>query len=559
MKKYSSYTLKILYISTFFMNIPNYAYNNNPPRLTVILVVDQCAYSYFNKLMPHFKYGLKYLMENGVVYTNAYMPHGQPGTATGHAGLNTGTCAKDHGFVSNSWYENGKKIACDDDIADNTHVINPTDDTTYDYGKSAHMLMVDGLSDQCVLQSKPRSTFTAYSISGKSRSAIATASKLGKPLWIDPQTGLFTSSKAYFDTLPAWLQEFNLNNNINKLGSITWQPMYKKSPYSYNFFNINNYNYTRTKKTMLNTKLRVPDTSNPQEPYHLFEKTPQANQYILDCAQSCIKTHVGRKHRDRLLLWVCLSPLDKIGHKYGPNSMETIDMIYHLDKQLQRFMRQTLRIIGKHEIVFALTADHGIMPIPELLHEQGLTQAHRIERIELIKNINDLIEKKYSIKNLVVCYKGQELLLNSSETETLKPEQHSNIISDIKLYLLQQDGIKNVWSSDELSHLPTQLNTLEDNIKKQLFKGRSGSIIIQTYPYTVITHWPNGASHKTPYNYDTNVPLIIFHPGKFERCFVRERVAPLQLANTLAEILNVPKPSASTYEILPGLFDPKYK
>ena len=110
--------------------------------------------------------------------------------------------------------------------------------------------------------------------------------------------------------------------------------------------------------------------------------------YILDCAQACIKTHVSRKHRDRLLLWVCLSPLDKVGHKYGPQSMEAIDMIYHLDKQIRRFIRQTLRVIGKHEVVFALTADHGAMPIPELLHEEGLTQARRLDRVELMNNIN---------------------------------------------------------------------------------------------------------------------------------------------------------------------------
>src|SRR6266852_8140756 len=93
----------------------NFAYNTKPPRLAVILVIDQFAYRYITKLYPHLKHGLRYLLDNGVSYTNAFMPHGQPGTSTGHAGLNTGTCADYHGFTSNSWYEDGKKIACDDD------------------------------------------------------------------------------------------------------------------------------------------------------------------------------------------------------------------------------------------------------------------------------------------------------------------------------------------------------------------------------------------------------------------------------------------------------------
>lgn len=548
---------RLLWTGIFLIHTAVFGYNYRPPRLTVVLVIDQFAHHYMDKLMPRLKHGLKYLTENGVVYTNAHMPHGQPGTATGHAGLNTGTCAKDHGFISNSWYEDGKKVACDDDSSVNARVIAPHG--TYDGGKSAQRLKVDGLSDQCVLQSEPRSPFVSYSISGKSRSAIATASKLGKPLWIDSKTGLFTSSKAYFDELPAWLQIFNEDNDINSMGTVTWRRMYPQSPYAYNFFDINNYDYAHTKHSILNTVLPVRDESHPKNYYHLFERTPQANKYILDCAQACIKTHVSRKTKDRLLLWVCLSPLDKVGHKYGPNSMEVVDMIYHLDKQIQRFMRQTLRVIGKHEVIFALTADHGIVPIPELLREKGLTQAERIDRVDFIKSINELAQKKHSLKDVILSYNGQELTVRPTILQKISAQKRAELLSDIKFAVLQQPGIKNAWTFDELFNIPTQINTLEDNIKNQLFKGRSGSIIIQTDPYTLITHWPEGVSHKTPYDYDTHVPLILFHPGKFERRFVRKRVVALQLANTLAEILNVPKPSASTYEILPDLFDPEYR
>jgi predicted AlkP superfamily pyrophosphatase or phosphodiesterase len=538
---------------------PLVAYNVKPPRLTVVLVVDQLAHHYIDKLHSQLKHGIGYLLSHGVNYTNANWGAGQPGTATGHAGLDTGVDANYHGYVSNNWYEDGEKVACDDDDSDEALVINPVDGSVYDYGKSARRLMVDGLSDQCALQTEPRSKFAVYSVSGKSRSAIATAGKLGKPLWFDCQSGGFTSSKAYFDTLPDWLKRFNKHNKIDALGSIVWEPMYPKSPYAYQFFNIDNYEYTRSKKTMLGTALAVPNDSNPKNPYNLFEKTPQANQYILDCSLACIKEHVSRKHRDRLLLWVCLSPLDKIVHQYGPHSMEAIDMIYHLDKQIQRFMRKTLRIIGKHELVFALTADHGVMPIPELLHDEGLNLAHRIDRVEFVKKINDAVKQKHSLNNLVRSYKGQELVLDTSLMDGLDEDKQKAVFGDVQALALATPGIKNVWIVDDLLKLPTQPNTLEDNIKKQVFKGRSGSIIVQPYPYTVITHWKEGSAHKTPYNYDTHVPLIIFHPGKFEKRYVRQRVSPLQLPNTLAEIMNVPKPSASVCEILPDLFDVDYK
>ena len=557
MKKNNGVVLFLMIVSIFLTQQTALGYNAKPPRLTIVIVVDQFAHSYIDKLAPHFKYGLRFLLEKGVDFTNAHHTGGQPGTANGHASLGSGTCAKDHGFPSNSWYMNGKKTACDEDNSGNACVLSP--DGTYDYGRSAHLLMVDSLSDQCVLHSEPRSKFNAYSISLKSRSAIATASKLGKPLWIDGKTGLFTSSKAYFEQLPEWVNRFNRNNAPHDTDTVTWQRFYQKSPYAYNFFNINNYDYARTGKTMLDTPLPVRDAANPKNPGHLFEKTPFANKLLLDCAQECIKTHVSRKHRDRLLLWVCLSPLDKVAHQYGPDSMEAIDMIYHLDKQLQRFIRGVYKTIGKNEVTFVLTADHGIMPIPELLNDQGLTQAQRIERVDFVKNINETLHKNHEVEGVVLTHKCQELILDMPKMETYDDAKQDAIIADIKQCALQHPGIKNVWSTRELLHTCTQPNTIEDNIKSQLFEGRTGSVVLQTYPYSVITHWSKGSSHKTPYAYDTHVPLIIFTPGKFEYRKVRQRVVVQQLANTLAELLNVQKPSASTYEILPELFDPEYQ
>jgi predicted AlkP superfamily pyrophosphatase or phosphodiesterase len=551
----------LLYSATLLSTFV-YSYNSHPPKLTVVIVIDQFAHNYINKLHSHFKYGLKYLFNNGVVYTNAHVPHGQPGTGVGHAGLNTGTYAKDHGFISNAWYnQEGEKVSCDDDQSFNASVIVPdAENTIYDYGRSSHFLMVDGLSDQCVMQSTPNSPFKSFSISGKSRSAIATASKLGKAIWFDSDSGLFTSSKAYFEDLPDWLKQFNETHNINNKGTIIWERMYPKSPYAYTFFNINNYEFTRKNRTMLNRSLPVPDLSNPKNPYHLFERTPQANKELLNLAQECISNNVSRKTKDRLLLWVCLSPLDKLAHIYGPDSLEAIDMIYHLDKQLQKFIRFTLKAVGKHQVVFALTADHGIMPIPEILQEKGLSLAQRINPKEFIKPLNQELKNIYDTPKIIRSLKGQEVILNHDVMTKLNNEDQEIIMNDVRNKLIESPFIKQAWTFNELSIIPTQQNTILDNIKNQLFKNRSGKIIIQPYPYTLFTGELKGTSHtRSPYDYNTHVPLILFHRGKFERKYVRQRVTTLQLANTLAELLNVPKPSASTAEILPELFDPEYQ
>ena len=376
-------------------------YNHHSPKVTIVIVIDQCAYHYINKLYKYFRYGIRYLLDHAVVYTNAHMPHGLPSTATGHAALNTGVWGKDHGFVGNAYYDRtGKKIACDDDDRPESYVFIPTQDgATYNYGKSPHQLMVDGLSDQCVMQSEPHSSFRAFSISGKSRSAIATAGRLGKAIWFDDQSGLFTSSKAYFKQLPDWLNEWNNSMVKQSVTDVMWQRMYPKNPYAYNFFNTDNYTYTRSQKTMLDRNLPVPDMTNEKKPYLLFEKTPQANQLLLNTAQECMRQHVGKKSKDRLLLWVCLSPLDKLGHEYGPHSLEVIDMLYHIDKQLQKFIRNAIRLVGKYNVAFVMTADHAIMPMPEILSDNGFDMAVRIDSTNFVADLNDYIKYYYHFSN----------------------------------------------------------------------------------------------------------------------------------------------------------------
>ena len=39
---------------------------DDPPKLTVVVVIDQFAFHYIPKLQKHFKYGLKDLLNNGI-------------------------------------------------------------------------------------------------------------------------------------------------------------------------------------------------------------------------------------------------------------------------------------------------------------------------------------------------------------------------------------------------------------------------------------------------------------------------------------------------------------
>ena len=520
------------------------------PRLTVIFVIDQFAHHYIERIKPYLKGGIAFLLDNGIVYQNAYFPHAMPSTATGHAALNTGCFAKDHGLIGNKWFgPQGEKIYCDDDSVKNAAVFG-SNGKTLNYGKSAKNLAVGGVSDQIMLQHNIGGTNKVFSLSFKSRSAIATAGKLGKAVWF--LNGNFTSSKAYFDTLPEWITNFNKNSTMPK--QINWSLLYPEKTGAYAFKEAKDYTFTTYKTGFMNKPIPVPDTQNKKNPYALMMMTPYANDLLLDLAFDCINTHLSKNKKDKLVVWVCLSSLDKLGHRLGPNSIEIIDMLYHLDKQIKNFMNKIEKKVAKKEILFALTADHGIAPIPEKIQQSGIKSARRINVPNLVKKANELIKKKHGIEKLIFKFKTPQFFFNETLFQSLEKKQQNDIIDDLKVFLLADPSIKNVWTRDELlagCYASTDIALL---YKNQIYPGRSGYLSIQVSPYAQTTKYTSGTAHRTPYEHNTHVPLVLYQKGTFGKKVVTQRVSMLQFANTIAHIVAVPKPPASLFTLLPGIF-----
>lgn len=515
------------------------------PRLTLAIVVDQLSYQKLMSLRPYLKGGLHDILQYGVVYHNAYQPHGMPATSVGHTALSTGTYAKSHGICGNGWYnDEGIKINCDEDTAENAAVFSPTG--MHDYGKSAHNLLVDTITDQFMLAAPSHAQHTAYSISLKSRSAICTAGRLGKPLWFDDQTGWFTSSKAYFDKLPHWLIRFNKKKDLQNLKSITWHRAFENRDYPYRMFNKNVDEIGLFGKT-------IPIDHTKKNPYHHFLQTPTANNLVFELARICVDEHLSKNPDDKMLLWICPSALDKAGHEFGQDSVQVTDLIYHLDKEIFRFYNYVTKHIRKKDVLVVVTADHGSGYEPEKMAAKGMTLAHRVISSTIKHGLNEAAYKQSGYTNLITGIKAPNIFFNMKKLDNLSSEKRKKTLEACKQYLLEQPGIKHAWTYDELQTTLFDNDALALYYKHQAYPGRFGQIIAQPAPYSFITPHTTGTSHKSPYDYDTHIPLIIYQPGSHEGRNYYEKVLSVQCAPTLAYLLNIPRPSASTAPTLPGI------
>ncbi|MEL1227230.1 MAG: alkaline phosphatase family protein, partial [Candidatus Neomarinimicrobiota bacterium] len=63
--------------------------------------------------------------------------------------------------------------------------------------------------------------------------------------------------------------------------------------------------------------------------------------------------------------------MDWIIHSYGPFSQEAMDACIKLDIYLGDFIKFLDDHLGLENVLFALTADHAGLPLPEKLQAQG--------------------------------------------------------------------------------------------------------------------------------------------------------------------------------------------
>src|SRR5213078_1292588 len=102
-----------------------------------------------------------------------------------------------------------------------------------------------------------------------------------------------------------------------------------------------------------------------KEYYNALYCSPFGNDLLLDLAKRAIDAeHLGLRDAPDLLV-VSFSCNDPIGHVWGPDSQEVLDVTLRSDRVVKQLLDFLDARVGRGRYVVALTADHGICPLPE--------------------------------------------------------------------------------------------------------------------------------------------------------------------------------------------------
>jgi len=522
---------------------------NNPPKLVVVISVDQFRADYVERFAPYYLPkrskaglgGIRFLTETGSHYLDAHHNHLPTATGPGHATLLTGSEPAINGIVGNEWFdrESGKAMYCVDDA---------TVKTVGGSGgpMSPRNLKVTTLGDELKMATNGRAKVVG--ISFKDRAAILMAGHAAdNVIWFDTKGGNWQTSSFYQPSgnLPQWVADFNAEQRPQKALSQTWEPLLAADAYA----------ITRRapfEKPSPNAK----PFSHPLGPsgFGTFTTSAPGQDFLFQTVERAIDAEKLGQHDVPDLLVFNLATNDYVGHRYGPNSPEAMDITVATDRLLSRFFNKLDKTIpgGIDNVAIVLTADHGVVPIPEEAREVYRTGAIRLLEKSVTSAVTAALNGKYG--------EAKWLLGDGLYEEYLYLDRTLIASKGLDLRTVQRvaakaaaavTGVYDAYSCEDVSHGEIPELPFKSMIANSLHPRYSGDVILLNDP-GVYVGGGTGTGHGAIWAYDSHVPILMrargVRPGAY-----RDRVYTADIASALAHLLGVEYPTGNVGRPLPGL------
>ena len=541
---------------------PPSAYNGHP-KLAIILVIDQFRGDYLDRWRADFKdRGFNLFLDHGAYFPDCYFDYANTETAPGHAAIGTGAYSNGNGIASNSWWDLSRnQLRPVTSVEDERYKLiglpasSIPGNVKYVTGASPRNLLASTIGDELRLATQGQSE--VFGISLKDRAAILPAGAAADAaFWIDPVSGDWITSSFYMPELPDWASAFNSGGAI------------AAAEQEAGLTSVTNF-------------------------YNQVGATPAANDYELQFAEALIQGEQLGQHDVTDLLTISLSANDIQGHANGPDSPQEQQMVDALDTQLDTFFTWLDKNIpgGLGNVWIALTADHGVAPLPATAAGYGLNAA-TIDLPKLIASLNYAMNMKFSPGEKIEYVLAHQSLpyISLSESQFMKdgideqeaeqavqqalPTAFASLVprkpepppSDSPVATA---GPAAIQPSD--TRMPPHPQLFRSYTRMQLAAGALpptpwGQLIANSYspnggwyvmviPAAFQMTVSRGTTHFTPYSYDRHVPLGFwgapFAPGTY-----LNRVQPIDIAATFAALLGVNQPSASVGDVLTEALKP---
>jgi predicted AlkP superfamily pyrophosphatase or phosphodiesterase len=530
-------------------------------KLAVIVVFDQLRGDYLGRWEKLFgEGGFRRLMTKGAWFQNCHYPYAYTLTAPGHASLVTGTSPYKHGIVGNEWYdrESGEIISS---VESAKHRPVPAPVNPRIIGTSPFRRRQPSVGDVLLEATMGKSKIVSLSI--KDRAAMLLAALRALCYWFSTNAGTFVTSTYYEDSLRPWVGEFNRGRMADQWFGKEWTRLlpeldYAKfsSPADNPFGGIGVLQGQSFPHRLDGGAKKI-----TQAYYQAMINSPYGNQLLLALAKKAIDAERLGQNDSPDLLCLSFSSNDSVGHCWGPDSQEVLDITLHSDRIVKELLNTLDAKVGKGNYLLVLSADHGICPIPEVAQKQG-KKAGRVSpqllTTDALAFLNETFSKSQKLPWIEEVV-GDNIYLNRGVLREQGLES-ATVEKALAGWIAKQPGILGAYTHTQLSKGPIADDAIAESVRLSFHPEASGDVLVVLQPYHLLSP-PISAklaayrtTHGSPHHYDTHVPLLVYGPGV--RAGIREeRITPQVAAAILAHGLDIPPPPGAEAPLPKGLFD----
>jgi predicted AlkP superfamily pyrophosphatase or phosphodiesterase len=566
--------LRLCLLGLFSFAAPLEAAEPEKPKLLVLVVFDQMRGDYLSRWQPLFgPDGFARLQKNGAWFTDCHYPYAATQTGPGHASMLTGCVPAQHGIVANTWYD--RKTA---------EVVNCAESERYQRVPAAIDVKVEEMPPP---EGEPPSPFKekqkkklagspdfmlaptlgdalkeatggkakVVGLSFKDRSALLPVGKGADAVyWLDSVDGMIVTSSFYRDSVHPWVADFNKERVSDKWFGKPWERLRPDLDYE---------KYSGPDKVDGEGKgykqgVEFPHPTDGglkksgRQYYDALFNSPFGNNMLLELVERAVVAEKLGLHDVPDLLVVSFSSNDAIGHAWGPDSQEVLDVTLRSDLIMAELLRFLDKQVGAGKYMLALTADHGICPLPEVTAAKGKF-AKRIPSRKLFAAAQQDLEDKFGKKpadpaaptRWIDSVQPPWVYLNYTAIEdaNLKVPE---VAKELARFLGAQEGIYRTFTKADLEGHFSNNDLIGRRMQNSFHPDRCGDVGFVPTPYCLIDNYPTGTNHGTPHFYDTHVPLIFFGPH-VKAGTSTDWVTPQTIATVLAEAAGIKPPKMAAY------------
>jgi predicted AlkP superfamily pyrophosphatase or phosphodiesterase len=488
-----------------------------PPKLVIVISVDQFGASLFDEYRPQFTAGLKQL-SSGTVFHKGYQGQAATETCPGHSTMLTGDLPAHTGIVANSWYDwlaprADKRVYCAEDerVAGSTYK---------SYTVSAVHLKVPTLGD---LLKKVSPASRNVAVSGKDRAAVMMSGHDADQRWYWGGKQFVTdlSSAPVPRSVP--LINAGIAKAIAAGSAALVPPVYCQS---------------KAKPITLSDGETVgagtlARTAGDEEG---FRSSPDLDGATLAMAAGLVQDMKLGRGTATDLLSIGLSATDYIGHAYGSEGEEMCLNMFSLDRELGDF----LYALDKMQVDYAvvLTADHGVEDLAERVG------APRVDPALSAKAVGAKIAQNLGLSGQILFGGiGGDLYFAPGLTRSQRSAAEAEALRIFRAH----PQVDSVFTKSELAEMPLPSGppatwTLLQRARASFDPQRSGDLVVLLKKGVSLISKPEQgdvATHGSPWDYDRRVPILFWRRGMAPQNR-EEAIDTTDIMPTIAAMIGVP-------------------